>query len=48
MVRLRQIRDYGSAGWKINLLLQDVKDLHFQDRDMVDIEDLVKKKEKKK
>ena len=40
MVRYRKVKDYGTAGWKINLLASDVKDLGIKDGDMVDIEDV--------
>lgn len=41
MARLRTIKNYGSAGWKINLLQQDIEDLKFKDDMKVDIDLLI-------
>ena len=41
MARLRTVKNYKSAGWKINLLQQDVIDLKLKDNMQVDIDDLV-------
>lgn len=43
MARYRKIRNYGSAGWSINLLQSDIEDLNIKDGDWVDIEEAIKK-----
>ena len=51
MVRLRIVKDYGTAGWKINLYQQDIEDLNLKDGSEVDIDVIVnqtKQKETKK
>ena len=40
-MRKRKIKNYGTAGWKINLLKSDVDDLGIKDGDLIDIDDCI-------
>lgn len=39
MARKRTIKDYGTAGWKVNLLKQDIEDLGIKEGDLIDLDD---------
>jgi len=41
MSRLRKIKNYGSAGWKVNLVKTDVEDLGIKDGDYINIDDCI-------
>jgi len=45
MARLRRIKNYKTAGWKICLKKADIVDLGIQDGDLIDLEDCVVRSE---